>query len=99
MNDTTLRFPSGVMKTTLALLLALTITMGAPLPGQACCVANFADQPVRIAGQEVLIVWDAETGTEHFVRRANFRAGQATESFGFLVPTPKGGLWKLESAC
>lgn len=66
----------------------LSLGAGAPLPGQACCVAESRDQPVRIAGQEVLIIRDAATHTEHFIRRANFRASQPTETFGFLVPTP-----------
>lgn len=71
-----------------ALLLPLRVMLGAPSPGKACCTADNADRPVRIASQEVLIIWDAATGTEHFIRRADFRMGKPTESFGFLVPTP-----------
>ena len=58
-------------------------------PALACCTAWRAGQePVRIAAQEVLIVWDEETKTEHFIRRANFQAGKPPKDFGFLVPTP-----------
>lgn len=41
---------------------------------------------MSIAGEEALIVWDAASHTEHFVRRAHFES-DATD-FGFLVPTP-----------
>lgn len=55
----------------------------------ACCPAwRFDGYPVRIADQEVLIVWDSENQTEHFVRRANFQSEAAPKDFGFLVPTP-----------
>jgi hypothetical protein len=36
--------------------------------------------------EEALIVWDAATKTQHFVRRASFRS--TSQRFGFLVPTP-----------
>ncbi len=42
--------------------------------------------PVAIAGETAVIVWDAKTHTEHFIRTAEFEG--ATGSMGFLVPTP-----------
>ena len=38
------------------------------------------------ADQTVIIIWDAATKTEHFIRKASFRS--AADDFGFLVPTP-----------
>jgi hypothetical protein len=59
-----------------------------PPPAHGCLAAYPAGQPVRIADQEVLVVWDGATKTEHFVRRADFQAAGPAASFGFLVPTP-----------
>jgi hypothetical protein len=42
---------------------------------------------VRVDAEEALIVWDAARGTEHFIRRADFRK-EGGDAFGFLVPTP-----------
>lgn len=58
----------------------------AALPADACCPAPPLGQRVQIADQEILIVWDAATRTEHFIRRASFST--RLPSFGFLVPTP-----------
>lgn len=56
-----------------------------PPPARACAIVSRSGGP-KIAGEEALIVWDEAAGIEHFVRTASF-AG-ATESLGFLVPTP-----------
>lgn len=54
----------------------------------ACCTVKAAsDEPVAIADQEVLILWDEARQEQHFVRRATFQPERG-ESFGFLVPTP-----------
>lgn len=58
----------------------------AALPADACCPAPPPGERVQIADQEILIVWDAATRTEHFIRRASFST--RLPSFGFLVPTP-----------
>jgi hypothetical protein len=58
-------------------------------PGQhasACCPAYSPGDTVRIADQKILVVWDAENKTEHFVRQADFVSD--ADGFGFLVPTP-----------
>jgi hypothetical protein len=38
------------------------------------------------ADQTVIIIWDAATKTQHFIRQASFKSD--AEDFGFLVPTP-----------
>jgi len=43
-------------------------------------------EPVVNADQTVLLVWDPATKTEHFIRKASFKAEGG--DFGFLVPTP-----------
>jgi hypothetical protein len=55
-------------------------------PVAACAPAWKGGEPVQIASEEALIVWDAERRLEHFVRAATFQGGPAT--FGFLVPVP-----------
>ena len=55
-------------------------------PAEACAPAWPGNEPVQIAGEEALIVWDGARHLEHFVRSATFQGGSAT--FGFLVPVP-----------
>jgi hypothetical protein len=55
-----------------------------PIP--ACCPAPPSGKPVVNADQTVIILWDAATNTEHFIRRASFKAD--ADDFGFIVPTP-----------
>ena len=70
-------------------LLAGSIVL-APLTARACCPAWRAGAPVRIADQQILVVWDPATRIEHFIREAKFAAapGERQEGFGFLVPSP-----------
>ncbi|MEJ7730825.1 MAG: DUF2330 domain-containing protein [Polyangiaceae bacterium] len=51
---------------------------------EACATASV--DPVAMAAEEALVVWDANAKVEHFVRRASFDT--AAKDFGFLVPTP-----------
>jgi hypothetical protein len=70
-----------------ALLCSTVITLAWPAGAQACAFAfDPQTSPPRVAGEEALIVWDAERKVEHFVRTARFQG--AARSFGFLVPTP-----------
>ena len=70
-------------------LLPLLAILSVLDPGSACCTAwRHGSKPVRIADQEVLIIWDDEKGVEHFVRRAGFKSENSPKDFGFLVPTP-----------
>lgn len=55
-------------------------------PGHACCALGRPGEPVVNADQTVLLIWDPKTKTEHFIRKASFKA--EGNDFGFLVPTP-----------
>lgn len=75
----------------LLLALILSLPLLRPPAAEACAPAPRAGHEVRIAGEEALIVWDAATKTEHFVRRGHFEVRAADggpADFGFLVPTP-----------
>src|SRR5258708_5932786 len=52
----------------------------------ACAPAPPSGKPVVNADQTVIIVWDAATHTQHFIRQASFKSD--ADDFGFLVPTP-----------
>ncbi len=75
-----------VMSGPAATMLAVAANVLAALYASACCPAPPRGTSVQIADQEILIVWDPSTKTEHFIRRASFST--KTASFGFLVPTP-----------
>ena len=66
----------------LALAVSLTLSSSAA----ACCAAPPPGTRVQIADQEVLVVWDPKTKTEHFIRKADFVGD--LKDFAFLVPTP-----------
>jgi hypothetical protein len=71
--------------------LALAVGIGVGLVearAHACCPAfpPTPDTTVRIADQEIIVAWNAESKTEQFVRKASFQA--RVPGFGFLVPTP-----------
>lgn len=82
------------MKVTLGLrqqlgAVLLLLTLAGFLENQrvsGCATAPPKNKQVLIADETALIIWDAASKTEHFIRRASF----ATDAgdFGFLVPTP-----------
>lgn len=51
-----------------------------------CGMAPRPGEYVEITNETALIIWDQESKTEHFIRRANFQS--TSPDFGFLVPTP-----------
>ncbi len=57
-----------------------------PVTAWACALVALPNEAVQVDGEEVLILWDADSGKEHLIRHIGFR-GDATH-FGFLVPTP-----------
>jgi hypothetical protein len=63
-----------------------------PPGAEACAVAPARNVVVEVASESAIIVWDAASRTQHFIRRAAFNAtapGDAkVQDFGFLVPTP-----------
>ena len=67
-------------------LVALAALVSHDRPANACATAPPAGAEVRVADEEAVIIWDAVTKTETFVRRAQFQS--TARSFGFLVPTP-----------
>ncbi len=56
------------------------------LPTHACCPAPPSGKPVVNADQTVIMIWDAATKTQHFIRKASFKSD--ADDFGFLVPSP-----------
>jgi hypothetical protein len=52
----------------------------------ACAPAPRMGETVRILEESAIIVWDAGSKTQHFIRRASFQT--EAKDFGFLVPTP-----------
>jgi hypothetical protein len=74
-----------------SMAVALSIAAGGALAGgpwrlDACAPVPRPGQHVAISDESAVIVWDARTQTEHFIRRASFETRAA--DFGFLVPTP-----------
>jgi hypothetical protein len=70
----------------LLLAAACLVAWAGLAPAPACCPVPPSGKPVVNADQTVLLVWDAATKTQHFIRQASFK-GKA-DDFGFLVPTP-----------
>ncbi|MFO0676605.1 MAG: DUF2330 domain-containing protein [Polyangiaceae bacterium] len=81
--------PSGVRRATpasLACVLSCAVLVGAPDDAMACAPVGPRGVPIEMVEEEALLVWDAATQTEHFIRRAAFAT--SARHFGFLVPTP-----------
>jgi hypothetical protein len=70
----------------LALAGAILVPFFLAPPTPACAPASRSGKPVVNADQTVIIIWDADTKTEHFIRKASFTS--EADDFGFLVPTP-----------
>jgi hypothetical protein len=71
----------------LTVVLAILVVSGVWTAYVHGCAAAFPrNQPVEIANESAIIVWDPATKTQHFIRRASFTT--AAKDFGFLVPTP-----------
>lgn len=66
-------------------ILVAFIALGSESKGCAI-VFRDGDKPVTMMNENVVIVWDPVTRTQHFVRQAEFRSD--SKDFGFLVPTP-----------
>jgi len=58
----------------------------APNSSDGCCAVYPQGKPVVNADQTVIILWDAATRTQHFIRQASFKSD--ADDFGFLVPSP-----------
>ena len=80
-------------------MVCMLVVRDTPSELHACCPAYALGQDVRIADQKILIVWDPQTRTEHFIREAAFQkpkkvsvddgdGAKQGSDFGFLVPSP-----------
>ena len=76
-----LRFSLGLLMAAVAFL-PLVGSRQAP----ACCPAPPGGRPVVNADQTVIIIWDAATKMQHFIRQASFKSD--ADDFGFLIPSP-----------
>lgn len=56
------------------------------VPALACFAVSSKKEPVVLADEKILTIWDAGSGTQHLIREASFQ-GKA-KKFGFIVPTP-----------
>src|SRR5215813_10676147 len=70
----------------LPLTSAFLLSCLAARPAPACCPAPPSGKPVVNADQTVILIWDAATKTQHFIRQASFKS--EADDFGFLVPSP-----------
>ncbi len=52
----------------------------------ACCPVAADGRAVVNADQTVIMIWDAEHRTQHFIRQASFKSD--ARDVGFIVPTP-----------
>lgn len=66
----------------------LTTIKSTPLQTDAtgCCPVSGRGTPVINADQTVIIVWDKDGKTQHFIRQAKFQS--TAGEFGFVIPTP-----------
>lgn len=69
-------------------LCAVAVSVFSHRPAQACAVfvPSGTKQAPKVEHEDVLLVWDESTKTQHFIRRATFEAH--VKAFAFVVPTP-----------
>jgi hypothetical protein len=79
-----------MIKKLTAIIFCAVLTGLQTAPVFACAIAIHGEDGkssfVEIQREDVLIVWDESTKTEHFIRRIDF--GQTERDFGFIVPLP-----------
>lgn len=52
----------------------------------ACCPAPLRGQHVVNADQTVILIWNPDTQTQHFIRQASFKSD--ARDVGFIIPSP-----------
>ncbi len=57
-----------------------------PMNPLGCCAVSRADNSVVNADQTVILLWDKDRQTQHFIRKADFKTDAS--DIGFLVPSP-----------
>src|SRR5262249_29339004 len=68
------------------LSLAAALCLVPPERAVACAPAPRHGESVQIASESAIIIWDAKSKTQHFIRRGSFTS--ESKDFGFLAPTP-----------
>lgn len=76
-------YPTAMMRALLVCILLLWDTI---TPSLACCAVTVAHGNVVNADQSVIMIWDKEKQTQHFIRQANFKTD--AKDVGFIVPSP-----------
>jgi hypothetical protein len=76
--------PHSLRQSVIAAVCFLAITHQSIVHG--CCAVAGGGQQVVNANQSVIILWDKETQTQHFIRKASFKTD--AEDVGFLIPSP-----------
>lgn len=69
-----------------ALLIAVMLSLAPARSAWSCCPSGPVGKPVVNADQTIVIVWDEANKTQHFIRKASFKA--ESDDVGFLVPSP-----------
>lgn len=64
----------------------LTTLFSLAIPALACCPVGPPNSHVINTDQSVIMIWDKERQTQHFIRRANFKTD--AKDIGFIVPSP-----------
>lgn len=62
-----------------SLLLCLLLLWDTTTPCFSCAAVTIARGNVVNADQEVIMIWDKETKTQHFIRQANFKTDAKDE--------------------
>jgi len=79
-----IRLHASLFLTMAALLIPSSLTYAInPL---ACCPVGPPNSHVINTDQSVIILWDKEQQTQHFIRRADFKTD--AKDIGFIVPSP-----------
>lgn len=66
--------------------LVVGLALAISTSGLACCGVAGGGKRVQFAGQTNIVIWDAATKTEHFIRDARFTSD--AKDFGFIAPSP-----------
>ena len=69
-----------------SLLLCSLFLWNTITPSLGCCAVTVARGNVVNADQSVIMIWDKEKQTQHFIRQANFKTD--AKDVGFIVPSP-----------
>ena len=65
----------------------LVLASLSPSRSDACATVDHGALSTGVMNEEAIIVFDASTKTQHFIRSASFATGESSD-FGFIVPTP-----------